>query len=125
VDTLAVSQAGPAGYPVSGFWTWQGHWLLEMDSVVVQDGELLNNTLKYAEIFEWHLMSDEPFYFFQKESSYGIRYAGQELPLRYDDIIHGQLCCDPAVYSIISTPSGSWFYALKGDIWYMVQAQLK
>ena len=125
VDTLAVAQAGPAGYPVRGFWSWKGHWLLEMDSVVVQDGKLLNNTLKYAEIFEWHLMNDEPFYFFQKDSSYGISYAGQELPLRYDDIIHCQLCCDNALYSIISTPSGAWFYALKGDIWYMVQAQLK
>ena len=35
------------------------------------------------------------------------------LPLRYDDIIHGQLCCDPGRYSIISTPTGAWFYALK------------
>ena len=125
LDSLAVAQAGPAGFPVHGFWSWKGHWLLEMDSVVVQDGELLNNTFKYAEIFEWHLMKDEPFYFYYKDSSYGISYAGLELPLRYDDIIHGQLCCDPGVYSIISTSSGAWFYALKGDLWYMVQAQLK
>lgn len=125
VDTLAVGQFGPAGYPVSGFWSWNGHWLLEMDSVVVDNGELLNHSLKYTQIFAWHLVNNEPFYFFQKDSSYGIHYAGQELPLHYDDIIHGQLCCDPAVYSIISTPSGAWFYALKGDIWYLVQAQVK
>ena len=96
-----------------------------MDSVLVEDGELLNNVLKYAEIFEWHLVKDEPFYFYYKDSSYGISYAGNELSLHYDDIIHGQLCCDPGVYSIISTSSGAWFYARKGDIWYMVQAQLK
>ena len=125
VDNLAIANSGPAGYPVRGFWSWKEHWLLEMDSVVVQDGELLNHKLKYAEMFEWHLMNDEPFYFFQKDLSYGISYAGQELPLRYDDIIHGQLCCSSGVYSIISTSSEVWFYALKGDLWYMVQAQLK
>ncbi len=125
VDHLAVAHAGPAGFPVHGFWSWKGHWLLEMDSVVVEDGELLNNRLKYAEIFEWHLVKDEPFYFYYKDSIYGISYAGEELPLHYDDIIHGQLCCERGVYSIISTSSGAWFYARKGDIWYMVQAQLK
>ena len=125
VDTLAVAQAGLAGYPVHRFWSWNGHWLLEMDSVLVQDGKLLNNILGYAEIFEWNLMNGEPFYFFQRNASYGINFAGQELPLRYDDIIHGQLCCDPAIYSIISTPSEAWFYALRDDIWYLVHAQVK
>ena len=62
--------------------------------------------------------------FFPKGSSYGISYAGQELPLRYDDIIHGQLCCDPGRYSIISTPTGAWFYALRDDIWYLVHVQV-
>ena len=124
VDTLAVGQFEPAGNPVHGFWSWKGHWLLEMDSVLVQDGKVMNPILGYAEIFEWHLVNDEPFYFFQKNSSYGISYAGQELPLRYDDIIHGQLCCDPARYSIISTPTGAWFYALRDDIWYLVHVQV-
>ena len=124
VDTLAVGQFEPAGKPVHGFWSWQGHWLLEMDSVLVQDGKVMNPILEYAEIFEWHLVNDEPFYFFQKDSSYGISYAGQELSLRYDDIIHGQLCCDPARYSMISTTTGAWFYALREDIWYLVHAQV-
>jgi len=120
VDTLAIAQAGPAGYPVHGFWSWNGHWLLEMDSVLVQDGKVLNQSLGYAEIFEWNLISGQPFYFYQRNGRYGINFAGQELPTHYDDIIHGQLCCDPAVYSILSAPTEVWFYALRDDTWYLV-----
>ena len=135
VDTLAVAQFGPAGDPVTGFWSWNGHWLLEMDSVLVQDGQLMNTAMGYAEIFEWNLVNGQPFYFFHhraptgsaggKNAGYGLSYSGQELPLRYDDIIHGQLCCSAALYGIVSTPSGAWFYALSNDIWYLVQVQVK
>jgi hypothetical protein len=125
VDRLAINPPGAAGYPVTGFWSWDGHWLLEMDSVVVQDGELLNQSLGYEEIFNWQLMGGEPFYFFQKGAGYGLSYAGQELPLRYDDILHGQLCCDKARYSLVSTLTKVWFYARRGGIWYLVQVEVK
>lgn len=125
VDTLVNPPFGPAGDPVENFWSWDGHWWLEMDGVVVRDGQLLNQQLGYAEIFNWGLLNQEPFFLFQKQAQYGLNFAGQELPIFYDDIIHGQLCCGPGIYNIASTPLESNFFARRGDIWYFVQVQGK
>ena len=54
-------------------------------------------------MFAWHLVNDKPFYFFSTRGVYGIFYNGQILPQRYEDIIHGLLCCDPATYSLESS----------------------
>ncbi len=117
---LAVPPAGSAGYPVTGFWSWDGHWVLEVQNVVVQDGELQNLKLGYAEMFNWHLVGGQPFYFFRQDGLYGMAYAGQALSPRYADLLHGQLCCDPAVYNVGSSPEGAWFYALRDGVWYLV-----
>jgi len=58
--------------------------------------------------------------FFSSGDVYGIFYNGQILPQRYEDIIHGLLCCDPAAYSLESSSTGAWFYALKNKTWYLV-----
>ena len=51
---------------------------------------------------------------------FGIFYDGQPIQHRYNDIIHGQLCCDPGVYSIVDSTDGSWFYARRDKTWYLV-----
>jgi hypothetical protein len=120
IYSMAIPPFSPAGWPVRGLWSWQGHWLLEVANVVVQDGELQNLKLGYDEMFEWHLVHGSPFYFFSRGGAYGLAYAGQELSQRYDDVIHGQLCCDPAFYSIRSSAAGAWFFALKDGVWRLV-----
>ena len=55
--------------------------------------------------------------------SFGVVYNGQMLPLRFDDIIHGDLCCVPARYTIQNSPNGSLFYALKDGVWFLVSVQ--
>ena len=86
--------------------------------MLVQDGELLNTQLGYDEIFEWHLVNDQPLYFFRDGFEYGLSYAGETLPMRYDDVIHGELWDDAYSYSIISTLLGTDFYARRDGIWY-------
>ncbi len=120
IYSMAIPPFNPAGWPVRGLWSWQGHWLLEVANVVVQDGVLQNLKLGYDEMFEWRLVNGSPFYFFSQGGTYGLAYAGQKLPQRYDDVIHGQLCCDKAFYSIRSSAAGAWFFARKDGVWYLV-----
>lgn len=120
IYTLSIPQSGPAGHPVQWLWAWQGHWILEAGEVVVQDGELLNAVLGYEAIFDWHLVNNEPFFLFKQDNYFGISYAGNTLPHRYEDVIHGSLCCDMSVYNTFPAVNGEWFYALRNGTWYFV-----
>ncbi len=120
IFSLTAPLSWAAVNPVIGLWSWQGHWLLEQGNVVVQDGVLQNLALGYDEMFDWHLVNGSPFFFFSRGGSFGLSYAGQELPQRYDDVLHGQLCCSWGVYNIYATPTGAWFYALKDGVWRLV-----
>jgi len=123
IQTISIPQMGPAGSPVRGLWSWQNHWFMEVAGVLFQDGEVQNMRLGYEEIFDWHLVNDKPFFLVRQGKSFGMVYAGQVLDVRYDDIIHGDLCCDPARYSIQNYPTGSLFYALRDGVWYLVSVQ--
>jgi hypothetical protein len=123
IQTLSIPQMGPAGSPVHGLWSWQGHWVMDVAGVLFQDGEMQNPLLGYDEIFDWHLVNGRPFFLARQENSFGIFYDGQFLPLRYDDIIHGDLCCDPARYAVEDLATGAVFYALKDGVWFLVTVQ--
>ena len=83
----------PNHYP--SFRAWNGHWILDVENFVIQDGEILNQKLGFQEMFEWGLVKDKPTYFFRKGSKVGISHDGQILPLQYQDVAHG-LCCEPS-----------------------------
>jgi hypothetical protein len=121
IYTLAIPPFTPGGGPVRGLTAWGDHWVLEADNVVVIDGEILNDKLGYDEVFNWQLLGGKPFYFFRQGQSVGLSYDGQTLPYRYADVIHGFLCCDPAVYNIQSSSTGVWFYAQRDGGWFLVE----
>jgi hypothetical protein len=101
-------------------WAWDGHWVLDLEGVVVMDGEILNDKRGYDEMFQWQLLGGKPFYIFRQGKQMGLSHDGQTLLYRYDDVIHGFLCCDPAVYNIQSSSIGVWFYAQRDGVWYYV-----
>jgi len=122
---FSASQPEVSGNPVANFWSWDGHWLVEMDNIVIQDGKALNQITGAAEIFDWQPLNGKPLFLFLKNSKFGINYAGADLPISYDDIIHNHLCCDPARYNIVSIPSGVRFFALKNNTWMLVYVQAR
>ena len=124
VFNMAIPQAGPAGPPAGELWGWDHHWAFEVENVVVQDGELQNLKLGLDEMFDWRLVDGKPFYFFRKGTAYGLAYDGQPVPLSYEDLLHGQLCCDAAHYRIASLSNGAWFYGLRDGTWYLVFVEL-
>lgn len=107
--------------PVKGLWSWDGHWVLEVDGEVVwADGQSLNQELGYDEIFGWRLLSGQPFYFFKKDNRIGVYYAGQVLSYQYDDVIHYR-CCEPGVFNVAGNETMVWFHALRDGMWYYVE----
>ncbi len=112
---------GPVSEPIKGLWSWDGHWVLEVDGQVLVDGKSLNQELGYDEIFGWRLLKGEPFYFFRKGGRIGVSYAGRVLPQQYEEVIHYR-CCEPAAFNVAGNDTMVWFYALKDGMWCYVEA---
>lgn len=104
-------------YP--SFRVWDGHWVLNVENFVIQDGEILNKKLGFEEMFNWGLVKDKPTYFFRKGSKVGISHDGQILPIRYDDVKHG-LCCEPAMDNPSMDNNGMRFFGKRDGVWYYV-----
>jgi hypothetical protein len=106
--------------PVKGLWSWEGHWLLEVDGFLIQDGEVLNESLGFEEIFGWQLLDGKPFYHFRKGPRVGISYGGVRLPVSYEEVIHYR-CCEPAAFNNAGNEDMVWFYGLREGVWYYVE----
>jgi hypothetical protein len=106
--------------PVQALVAYDGHWVLEVDGFLIQDGKNLNNELGYDEIFGFSLVKGRPFYFFTKDGLTRINYNGEVLPVEYDSVVHYN-CCEPAMFNNGSNASMVWFYALKDGKWNYVE----
>ena len=108
-----------ASMPQIHFKAWNGHWILEEASFVIQDGEILNKIFGFQEIFSWSLVQDKPTYFFRKGSRVGLAHDGQILPLQYQDVAHG-LCCGPAQNNPYMGNDSIHFFGKRDGVWYYV-----
>jgi hypothetical protein len=106
--------------PLKGLWSWDHHWMLEVDGFLIQDGQILNESLGYEEIFGWQLLNEKPFYYFRKGPRVGISYDGSTLPHYYDEIIHYR-CCEPGAFNNGGSEDMAWFYGLRDGTWYYVE----
>lgn len=98
---------------------WQDDWLLEGDGTLVVGGEIMNLAWGYGEIFETRLLNGKPFFFYEQGGRVGISYARQELPVRYDEIIHAE-CCG-GMNNPRFSENMAWFYARREGMWYYVE----
>lgn len=98
---------------------WQDNWVLEMDGTLSVDGEIMNLAWGYGEIFEYRLLDGKPFFFYEQGGQVGISYDGQELPVRYDEVIHGE-CCG-GMNNPRSSEQMVSFYARRDGMWYYVE----
>jgi hypothetical protein len=121
IFTFAVNLP-PNHYP--RFRAWDGHWILDVENFVIQDGEILNKNLGFEEMFNWGLVKGKPTYFFRKGSKVGISHDGQILPLQYQDIAHG-LCCGPAQNNPGIGDDFMHFYGKRNDAWYYVVLEFR
>lgn len=117
VDTLAVSGSTPSGGPVRGLWAWQNHWLVELPGVIIENGTILNDALGCSEMFAWQLIGGEPFYFCRRGGRIEAWYAGQALPVRYDEVHYTPQVGMRMLVQMRRYETGLEFYARSGDTW--------
>jgi len=103
---------------------WNGHWILEANSSVIEDGEILNQKSGFQEVFNWSLIKDKPAYFFRKGSTIGLSYNGKILPMNYQNVAH-DLCCGPAQNNPSMGDDTVHFFGERDGIWYYVVMKFK
>jgi hypothetical protein len=103
-----------------GLHVWGNHWALEVDGTLVIDGEQVNVKNEYYQAFSFGLLGGEPFYFYERNGQTGISYAGQELDVFYDEVIHGW-CCQWAKMNPSINENMAWVFARRVGIWYYVE----
>lgn len=106
--------------PVEKLASYEGHWVLEVDGFLIEDGENLNTKYGYDEAFGFDVLAGKPFYFFKKDGKVQVSYGGENLPVTYDAVMH-YACCEPAMFNAAANESMTWFYALKDHTWYYVE----
>ena len=114
--------------PLQALWTYDDHWALEILYADMEtyagriyiDGGCINDTMGYEDAFGLQLMAGEPFYFFQKGSSFGYVYGGEEHNLGYDEIPH-YYCCGETMLNPVQAKNMVAFFARKADTWYYVE----
>ncbi len=117
-----------------GPWVYKGHWAVvlldaekddngdwKMVNRVVQDGKDLNTEKDYKQSFQFAVLDERPFYFFQKDGKIGISFDGQEFFQGYDEVPHYN-CCSPALLNPAFSMNMIWFFAHRDDHWYYVEA---
>lgn len=111
----------------SGIQIWDDeHWGLNTEGDVVIDGELVGQTQGYREAFGLRVVNGKPVYFVAKEQEIIMVFAGQTVPLKYDQIIH---TCYPVYQDVFFhldigvLPEILWFFAREGDLWYYVEME--
>jgi hypothetical protein len=119
---------------IDGPWSYAGHWVvilldgkrdaqgnIEFVPRLIQDGEDINKKLNYEQVFQFALLDDRPFYFFQKDNKIGISYDDKEFIQGYDEIPHYK-CCSSALLNPGISMNMIWFFARRGHDWYYVEA---
>ena len=129
VQSYTINQYGPAFYP-SPLWLskFNEQWILELNNKVIINGEMLNLTLGYDEIFNWRILNGKPFYFYRDEGKVYISYDQQTLPISFDYVEHYyRSCCmtNAGQYNIYNTPNSVSFLAERDGYWYVVSLNSK
>jgi hypothetical protein len=66
------------------------------------------------------MLKDMHFYLFKKNDRLGVSFAGQSLPLNYDQIPHYG-CCSSAALNPVQARNMVAFFARRGTTWYYVE----
>lgn len=114
--------------PLLGLWVYDGHWVLEtaylsVDKIVghlTRDGELLNASQGYSDMFGFQLMRGRPFYFFRRDAGLGYNYDGHAVLAGYDEIPR-YYCCSESQLNARQAQDMVALFARRNQTWYYVE----
>lgn len=72
-------------------------WILQGTSQFLHN-TILNTDLSASEMFGFQLLTEKPFYFYEKDGVINATYNGESLPVQYQQVIHYR-CCEPAAFN--------------------------
>ena len=111
-------------HAVNKFTTWNDHWVLAARDYLIQDGEIINETLGFEEIFSWGLIENKPIYLFRKGPRIGVSYDGKILPLQYQDVARYK-CCGYASNNPDIDSNGLHFFGKRDGVWNYVVVDVR
>ena len=120
IFTYSVLPSSPAAGPVRGLTTWDGHWFLEVNDVLIRDGIVLNQELGYSEIFTFRIINEQPFYFYRQGDQIHLSYNGITLPQSFQHINHEPTCCSAGLTNMTLGENGIGFFAKQDEFWVYV-----
>ncbi len=115
-----MSSAHAATFPLFYLGNWDGRWVVEVNGMLIVNGQIVNQEWGYDEIFGCQELNGKPFYFFVQDGKTFLSYDGETLPVSYDYVYHG-MCCEPAAFNVGGNDRMVWFYALKDGFWHYVE----
>jgi len=106
------------------FSKWNDQWVWVLRDFVILDGEILNKSLGFQEIFLWRLIDEKPAYFFRKDGRVGFSFDGKIYPLEYQHIAH-YMCCGYSINNPSIYDNSARFFAEREGVWYYVILEFK
>ena len=120
ISTYSIRGATSSGGPARGLWAWEGHWVLELPGLVVEDGHSLNAAAGYSEMFAWRLLKDQPFYIFRQAGQLHLSFNNHILDSTYAEVIQKPQGVMNELVQMQAFSNGLTYYARRGDTWYYV-----
>ena len=96
------------------------HWCLEILNQLHIDGLPVNETYGYQNSYEFHLLGGKLVFMFEKDGSFGLNIAGQEMFLPGDSVPH-YACCVPEIDNPTYTDHALAFFLKSGEGWKYVE----
>jgi len=106
------------------FSMWNDQWIWVLRDFVIINGEILNESLGFQEIFLWRLIDGKPAYFFRKDGRIGFSFDGKIYPLEYQHIAH-YMCCGYSINNPSLYNDSARFFAEREGVWYYVILEFK
>jgi hypothetical protein len=131
VYTQAMQWSAGGQPPFSGYCPMRSlevegsHWRLHTLCDLNIDGVSLRQQMNVDEVYSWVHLAGRPFYLFRQNRQVGLNYAGQNLPITFDEVYHtyfpiSTMC---RVQDFLYAENIIWFFAHRQGNWYLVKAK--
>ena len=117
----SIAAPEPTSEAVKGLYSYDGHWVLEVNGTLIVDGAIWNlKNVPAEEIFNFAVIQGRPFFFYSRGGTIHAWYDGADLPVSYAQVVHYR-CCEPAAFNPRTSPQMVAFYAERDGWWYYIE----
>lgn len=97
------------------------NWVLEYQNKVIINGIDIGKDNGYTNVFHYCIINNKPLYFYENNEEVYLSFNNKTINNKYDKVIHYN-CCESSIFNAENNNQMIWFYALKNNKWYYVEA---